>query len=122
MRVSVVLDCLDPDALVPFWSAALAYRLVAAPSPAYRVLAPDEGEPEGPVLILQRVPEPAVGKNRLHLDLHPGDAEAHVALLESLGGRRLGDRVEELGIWWQQVADPEGHVLCVVAHAEAMPE
>ena len=73
-----MLDCLDPDVLVPFWSAALGYTLVAEPTEAYRVLLPEEGQPPGPVLNLQRVPEPAVGKNRMHLDVHPDDAEAHV--------------------------------------------
>lgn len=122
MRMSVVLDCLDPDGLVPFWCAALGYTLVAEPTEAYRVLAPTQGQPAGPVLILQRVPEPAVGKNRMHLDVHPEDPEQHIAVLEEMGGRRLGARVDELGIWWQQMLDPEGHVLCVVAHAQAPPE
>mgnify|MGYP003516674370 CR=1 FL=1 len=39
MRISVVLDCLDPDALVPFWQEALAYQLVDSLD-GYRILAP----------------------------------------------------------------------------------
>ncbi len=125
MRISVVLDSLDPDALVEFWSAALGYRPVAGPG-GYRVLAPApaDGGREGPggggpLLVLQRVPEPRQGKNRLHLDLHPADVPAHLARLESLGGRRVGEPVTELlgelGIWWQVMADPEGNELCIVA-------
>lgn len=116
MRLSVVLDCTDPDALVDFWTTALAYRPVGSP-PGYRVLVPAEGEPEGPVLILQQVPEPKQGKNRVHLDVHPpvGTAQEHVRRLEGLGGRRVGAWVVEIpGIRWQVMTDPGGNELCVV--------
>jgi hypothetical protein len=118
MRVSIVLDSLDPDALVPFWCAALGYRAVAPPSDDYRVLVPDVGEPRGPVFILQRVPEPRAAKNRMHLDVHPADAEQHIDALVALGATARGVRTEAFGIWWQTLADPEGNELCVVAHAE----
>ncbi len=85
------------------------------------VLAAPPGEP-GPVLILQEVPEERATKNRAHLDLHPADPEAHIARLENLGARRVGERVTELqeqfGIWWQQMADPQGNEFCVVADAD----
>lgn len=115
MRVSVVLDCLDPDVLVPFWEAALGYRLVDR-ADGYRILAPAEGEPEGPILILQPVPEERSGKNRMHLDVHPADAASHVRLMESMGARRLGAPIAAYGVEWQTMADPEGHEFCVVAH------
>ena len=116
MRVSVVLDCPDPDALVDFWAAALAYRPVGSP-PGYRVLVPADGEPPGPLLILQQVPEPKHGKNRMHLDVHPpvGTAEEHLRRLEGLGGRRVGNWVAEIkGIRWQVMTDPAGNEVCVV--------
>ena len=125
MRFSVVLDSVDPGAVVDFWREALGYRL-AAELDTFLVLAPDpaaeSGDPAagtGPVVILQQVPEPSAGKNRMHLDLHPADAEAHVARLEGLGARRVGPRVtellEQLGVWWQVMADPQGNEFCVVA-------
>ena len=121
MRVSVVIDCLDPDALVGFWAAALNYRPVTSPD-GYRVLVADEGEPEGPVLILQRVPEARRGKNRLHLDIHVPlelGVPAMVATLERLDGRSVGapvtDLLESAGVWWQVMTDPEGNEICVVA-------
>lgn len=119
MRLTVVLDCLDPDRLVRWWEEALAYREVEAPA-GYRALVPADGEPSGPVLILQRVDEPRVAKNRMHLDVHPPDPQAHVDRLLALGGRRLRDWVEELAdsdaVRWQVLADPEGNELCVVEH------
>lgn len=115
MRISVVLDCLDPDALLAFWQEALAYQLVESLD-GYRVLAPRDGEPPGPVLILQPVPEPKSVKNRMHVDVHPDDAAGHVRRLEELGAIRLGAPVTAFGVTWQTLADPEGHELCVVAH------
>lgn len=116
MRVTIVLDCLEPKALVPFWCAALGYE-PAGSLPNYEVLSGD-----GPVLILQEVDEAKVTKNRLHLDLHPrleDGVPALVQRLEELGGRRLGPPVTELlgslGIWWQTMADPEGNEFDVVA-------
>jgi len=116
MRVSVVLDCQAPDALVPFWGAALGYELTEALD-GYRILLPAPGQPVGPVFILQQVSEPRRAKNRMHLDVHPGDAPAHIARLETLGATRVGDRIDAHGVWWQVLADPEGNELCVVAHA-----
>jgi predicted enzyme related to lactoylglutathione lyase len=121
VRLSVVIDSVDPDALVEFWAAALGYRYVEQPGlDAFRVLVPGDGEPDGPVLLLQRVPEARPpGKNRVHLDVHPPDVPGHVARLVDLGGAVQGPPVTELlgsmGIWWQVLTDPEGNTVCVVA-------
>jgi catechol 2,3-dioxygenase-like lactoylglutathione lyase family enzyme len=114
MRVSVVLDCHDADALVSFWEAALGYRLVDR-ADGYRILAPLEDQPPGPILILQPVPEPKSGKNRMHLDVHADDPAEHVLHLETLGARRIGTPIAAFGVEWQTMADPEGHEFCVVA-------
>jgi len=116
-RISVVLDCRDPDRLVPFWQEALAYQVVES-FDGYRVLAPAEAG-SGPVLILQSVPEPRAGKNRMHIDIHSADAPRFIESLQELGGQILGDRIDEFGIWWQTMQDPEGNEFCVVAHAQA---
>lgn len=115
MRLSVVLDCLDPEALVPFWAAALGYQLVDA-ADGYRILTPLDDEPPGPVLILQPVTEPKAAKNRMHLDVHPDDPTSHIRLLESMGARRVGEPIAAYGVEWQTLQDPEGHEFCVVAH------
>ena len=115
MRVSVVLDCLAPDALVPFWEAALGYELVDQ-ADGYQILAPAAGEPAGPVLILQPVSEPKAVKNRMHLDVHPDDPAKHIHRLEAMGASRLAAPIAAFGVEWQTMADPEGHEFCVVAH------
>ena len=121
MRLSVVLDVLDPTQMVPFWSAALGYDAVFS-LPDFEVLRPREGEPPGPVFILQRVPEEKAGKNRMHVDVHPPlelGVPGLVERLEALGGRRIGapvtDLLETIDTWWQVMADPEGNEFCVVA-------
>ncbi|MGE0820272.1 MAG: VOC family protein, partial [Candidatus Nanopelagicales bacterium] len=78
MRLTVVLDCLDPDSAVEFWSLALGYTL-ADKLDEYRVLVHSPGrdaslaEIHGPVLILAKSDDPKTGKNRMHLDVHPDD-------------------------------------------------
>ena len=121
MRVSVVLDCLDPRGLVPFWCAALGYE-EAGSLDDFEVLRPREGEPPGPVFILQRVAEPKEGKNRSHLDIHPPLERGVIDLADELvarGGRRVGHPVmelyDEIGVWWQVMADPEGNEFDIVA-------
>ena len=123
MRLSVVLDGRDLTVLVPFWCVALGYDAVFS-LPDFEVLRPREGEPPGPVFILQRVPEEKVGKNRMHVDVHPPldlGVPGLVQRLEALGGRRVGepvtDLLEEIETWWQVMADPEGNEFCVVADA-----
>lgn len=123
MRISVVLDCADPVSLVEFWSAALGYRS-AGSVPGFEVLVPAEGEPEGPVFILQQVREPKSVKNRMHVDIHPPldlGVRALVSRLEELGGTRIGepvtDLLDEIGVWWQVMADPQGNEFDVVADA-----
>ncbi|MFF2952764.1 VOC family protein [Kitasatospora sp. NPDC057965] len=65
-------------------------------------------------ILFQRVPEPKQGKNRLHLDLHPGpDARAAtVTRLTALGATLLHD-IAEPGGSWTVMQDPEGNEFCV---------
>jgi hypothetical protein len=67
----------------------------------------------GPVINIQPVGEPKVGKPRLHLDLWVNDVQAAVALVERLGGRTLDQHTYDE--WLIRVmADPDGIVFCLV--------
>ena len=107
---------------VPFWTAALGYDAVFS-LPDFEVLRPREGEPPGPVFILQRVPEeraPArTGCTSTSIRRSSSACPALVERLEALGGRRIGepvtDLLEAIDSWWQVMADPEGNEFCVVA-------
>ena len=120
MRLNVVLDCSDPDALVEFWETALSYRLNEALDD-YRVLVPKAGE-IGPVFMLSRSSDKKRAKNRMHVDVHPENADAHITRLQRLGATLVGERVDKFGIWWQVLADPEGNELCVNAGAQGPDE
>jgi len=74
----------------------------------------DSGTGLGRRLLFQRVPEAKTLKNRLHLDLHPGEGrrDAEAERLEGLGASVLR-RVKEPGGEWTVMADPEGNEFCV---------
>lgn len=87
--ISLVVDCRDPRALASFWAAALRYWDTRAGG-HYALLS---GAPDGiPDLVLQRIPEPKVARNRMHLDIVDPDIEREAARLERLGARRLEER------------------------------
>lgn len=109
--VSVVLDCADPTSLSQFWTAALGYVVLEEGEPI--VLASGPEGIDGPVLLLQGVPEPKTGKNRMHLDIHAADLDGEVERLEGLGASRIAEPQEDRGWCWVVMSDPEGNEFCV---------
>jgi len=110
----IQIDCYDPDALREFWGELLGMAVDAGPAPdAFRPLA---RVGEAPGLSFQRVPEPKVVKNRVHLDLIVEDIDAVTEWVESHGGHRRGERPDftENGWQWRTMADPEGNEFCLV--------
>jgi len=114
---SVVVDCADPDRVATFWQEALGWRRThqATDGDLEIIIQPTTGGPAdgaGPELLFCRAPEAKAGKNRLHLDLRPGDQSAEVARLEALGATRvdIGQGEES----WVVMADPEGNEFCVL--------
>jgi hypothetical protein len=74
-------DTTDPARLAAFWQSALGWRRTFERDDEV-VLEPPQGSAEDgvvPDLLFLRVPEGKTGKNRLHLDLRPGDQAAEVA-------------------------------------------
>jgi len=109
--IGLVLDCADPVALSAFWAPALDYVSVGEVG-SYVALFPN-GRP-GPKLLLQRVAEPKIAKNRMHLDIEVPDIEIEAARLVGLGATRVSDStLSEHGTTWVLMADPEGNEFCV---------
>jgi len=111
----VQVDCRDPISLASFWSAVLGLPMDDAlgDPPHYAGLAGTA--PEHPQISFQRVPEGKTGKNRIHLDISVDDVELATRRIETLGGRRLGDRdYHEYGFSWRVMADPEDKEFCLV--------
>jgi hypothetical protein len=110
-RLELVLDCVEPKGLVAFWRDALGYREYYTDD-SIAVLVPEEGVASP--LILQRVPEPKAGKNRMHLDIIVDDLEPEIARLQALGARRLDEGVQTLtDTSWVRMADPDDNEFCV---------
>lgn len=116
-RLDLVLDCEDAEQLTDFWRDALGYRVFFS-GEAFAVLVPDDDANASP-LVLQQVPEPKVGKNRMHLDIVADDIEPEITRLETLGARRLHDGIQSIGeTQWVTLADPEGNEFCVCTGIE----
>jgi hypothetical protein len=138
----VVIDCADPAALARFWVDALHYELQDPPAGfgTWQDFLRAEGVPEeswndasaivdpesvGPRIYFQRVPEPKITKNRVHVDLNVGpgvaapledrqrSVDAEVDRLRSAGATVLRPGSVERGEYWVVMQDPEGNEFCV---------
>lgn len=113
--ISVVIDSDDHVAQARWWAEALGWSVVhsdeleAAVEPA--------GGPEADVaLVFVPVPEPKVGKNRIHLDLASASRADQDAIVQRLVAR--GARHADIGqkdVSWVVLTDPEGNECCVLA-------
>jgi catechol 2,3-dioxygenase-like lactoylglutathione lyase family enzyme len=123
----VIIDCLDLDRMVAFWSAALGYERAHAGDGwvALRVPGSDISEeglrsaPQPPAVALVVVPEAKEGKNRVHVDLTPVDRSQaeEVSRLEDLGAVRID--IGQRDVTWVVMADPEGNEFCVMSEIAA---
>jgi catechol 2,3-dioxygenase-like lactoylglutathione lyase family enzyme len=126
---AVVFDCGDAAPLARFWAAALGWRVAPYDEEererlASRSVDPEDDpsvmvEPPGeeanlPCLFFTEVPEPKLGKNRVHLDVVAEETvDNEVIRLEALGAT-LRNWVEEEGNVWAVMLDPEGNEFCVM--------
>ena len=112
---SVVIDCNDFPRMLSFWQAALGYEPKYPPKDDWALLRDPDGERVN--VSLQVVPEPRVGKNRLHLDLYAEDQKEEVDRLLALGAS-LYPRTAEPGEDFVVLEDPEGNLFCVIDASE----
>ena len=101
----IVVDCADPERLAAFWGPLLGVG-VADRSESFVEL---ERLPNGMGLGFQKVPEPKVGKVRIHLDLTVRDIDVAAERVVALGGQRVADVKS-----WRVMTDPEGHEFCLL--------
>ncbi|MGH9243825.1 MAG: VOC family protein [Acidimicrobiales bacterium] len=110
---SVVMRCVDPAALAPFWSAATGWPVADTGDDWVSLRRPGG---RGPFVELLAAADPKTVKNRLHIDVAPyedDDHAAEVTRLEDTGARRIdigqGDQS------WVVMSDPEGNEFCVLS-------
>jgi catechol 2,3-dioxygenase-like lactoylglutathione lyase family enzyme len=119
MRIELTLDCCDLERMTAFWTSAAGMAEVGRIPDRFVSLSG-----AGLDVTLQRVPEPKVAKNRLHLDLlvdaPDSPLEDEVARLEALGASRLtAEPRREFGQTWFVLADPEGNEFCLARDPQA---
>lgn len=107
----LVIDASDPDALARWWADALGWTDVRVDSDGDVEIrrSPDRL----PGLLFQHVPEAKAVKNRFHLDLRPGDRDAEVERLITLGATPVD--IGQGTPSWIVLADPEGNEFCVLS-------
>jgi hypothetical protein len=105
----VTIDPEDRRRLGQFWAGALGWRVVSDIDEG-DYLVPQEvvgRDSAVPGRLLFPCGDQKKVKNRVHLDLRPGDQAAEIARLEALGATRamIGQTGSES---WAVMADPEG--------------
>jgi predicted enzyme related to lactoylglutathione lyase len=111
---SVTIDCRDKHALAGFWCALLG-TTVRGEAGQYVGLHP---QPDGNTrLLFQQVEDlDDSTRSRVHFDIETHDLDGDTARAESLGASVV-DELEEFGMHWRVLRDPEGNLFCLVAAA-----
>lgn len=140
MGFQLVIDCTDPDRLVPFWAVALGYRPQDPPEghSTWRDYYVSVGVPEeelgdgdcadrlvdpdgkGPAVWFQVVPEKKTIKNRLHLDVMVGGGRS---IPVEVRRERVNARVDQLvglgaTVLYTHDGDTAGHYGVTMADPE----
>lgn len=109
----ICFDCADQHRVARFWAEALGYTIraqdgeEAADDPV--ALEPVDG---GLRIWFNKVSEPKVAKNRVHIDINLPD-ESEILRLVELGAHVLREIRDDDGtLWWTIMADPEGNEFC----------
>lgn len=113
MWSGVTFDCLDPERVARFWSALLGRE--PGPSQDGWIYLGQRGDSQ-PRLVFQPVPEPKMGKVRIHLDVTVDDIDEAIELVITLGGRSTGERRDYDEGVVVVMADPEEHEFCLVQY------
>ena len=107
--IAATIDCNNLEGMTQFWSEVLD-----VPSEIHEPFGFLGHSDDRKVTIwLQRVVEPRVGKNRVHLDFVVDDLEAALARVERLGGS-IGDKGQWQDFHWRTCADPEGNLFDIM--------
>ena len=111
----IQIDARDPERLAAFWTVVLGVEIEGRLGSPPQFVNLHKQYPDSPHVSLQRVPEPKVVKNRVHLDIAVDDVEVATSRIEALGGRRRRPDADfnEYGYSWRTMADPEGNEFCL---------
>jgi predicted enzyme related to lactoylglutathione lyase len=111
------VDSQDPERITPFWCDLLGVKVQSTREDGrYVVLEPAPSLPGSMMLVFQRVPEPKMGKNRVHMDVLVDDLEEGTERVQALGGlwSEPETTLEVDGFHWRVMADPDGNEFCIM--------
>jgi predicted enzyme related to lactoylglutathione lyase len=108
----IVLDCVNPAAVADMWQLATGFQRVEENAEAIILRSPHR---TGPFLVLLKVPDKKIVKNRIHLDVapEPGEDQAGAAARLRAAGAIPVD-IGQRDVSWQVFADPEGNEFCLL--------
>ena len=112
---SIVWGVKDVPKAITFWTKALHYKPLRAPSDDWAILIPQEGS--GPQFAITQVSSNAHSHQRHHLDLYATNQQDEVERLVALGAQRV-DWPYEPDADYVVLADPDGNRFCVVEKNE----
>jgi predicted enzyme related to lactoylglutathione lyase len=112
--IASTIDCNDLEGMTAFWGNLLGVDTAIHDHFGFLSHSPDRKV----TLWLQKVDEPRVGKNRVHLDFVVGDLDAACARVDRLGGES-GQTQEWGGFVWRTCSDPEGNVFDIMQAPQA---
>ena len=107
----MVIDCLNFERMLEFWSEALHYVPREPTGHDFVVLRDPAGKNTN--VSLNKDPERLKGRNRLHFDLYSNDQEGEVERLLKLGATRhpqTCDQEDDFIV----LEDPDGNLFCVI--------
>ena len=107
---AVVLDVSDIERQAAFWGALIGENPGPLRSEGGWLTVGSLGP--ATILVLQKVPETKIVKNRLHLDFGVADVDQAVREIVALGGSRISEPRRGGGV---TMADPEGNEFCIGA-------
>jgi len=112
----IQIDSTDPERLAAFWTVVLGVGIEGRLGSPPQFVNLHKQYPDAPFVSFQRVPEPKVVKNRVHMDIVVDDVEIATSRIVQLGGRRRRPDADfdEYGFCWRTMADPEGNEFCLI--------
>lgn len=117
LMIAATIDCNDLEMMTAFWAGLLGVESAVHEPFGFLAHSPDRKV----TIWLQKVEEPRVGKNRVHLDFVAADLDATLERVTQLGGS-IGDASEWQGYVWRTCADPEGNVFDVMQAQDPQPD
>ena len=100
---AVSIDVADAATTAAFWAEVLGREVNPGASRDSASLAPREGS-DDKLIFFHSVPDRKSARNRLHLDLRPGDFDAELARLLAPGATEVASLQHQVTL-----ADPEGN-------------